>query len=67
MFYSEVMAKNVASKIRQVLHRENGTESILETCQEMFSINDQAWLNLLSQSVSPNPSSDTNRTTIILK
>ena len=49
MFYSEVMAKNVASEIRQVLHRKNGTEGciivFLETRHEMFSMSDHTWNN----------------------
>jgi len=44
MFYSEVMAKNIAGKIRQLLHWKNGTKlCFLNTHQEMFSVNDQTW------------------------
>ena len=32
MFYSEVTVKNVASKIRQLLHRKNGTERCIMMC-----------------------------------
>ena len=46
MFYSEVMAKNVANKIRQLLHASKGALlCFLTTHQEIFSMNDQTWNN----------------------
>ena len=46
MFYSEVMTKNVASKIRQLLQRRKGALlCFLNAHHEIFSMNDQTWNN----------------------